>query len=320
MSEPIFIVGAGFNADASAEVEPWGRVKYPLLSDLDSCFVAANGPKGESVEQRFQAAIDKNNYEPLKALGKLLMKADCFATGNLLAGSCYLDFLNAFPTATILTFNHDCLPEIIAYQLGQWRPEDGFGVAVRAELNPLYSGFVLPRESIRKILHLHGSLYVYGVETAINPGGSGAVDVLQHLEVAQFVFDPYSVSHKFPSHRRPAAGLIYQHPYERFIAPVPSKADGLKREFIHQVHDRARYLLSKGSDIVVAVGYSFNPNDSASYEPLLKALNASKVLVVVPEAVGLVRRLRSDYSSINWVPMACGFGKWAEAGFPGAQN
>jgi thiamine pyrophosphate-dependent acetolactate synthase large subunit-like protein len=80
---------------------------------------------------------------------------------------------------------------------------------------------------------------------------------------------------------------------DRIIAPVPDKSQGLKEAaFTYTKAD----ALVRDSDIVVVIGYSFNPHDRASYQPLLQALSASpgrRLLVVSPDAGSIAKRYPS---------------------------
>jgi hypothetical protein len=84
----IFLLGAGFNADAAKEVGPIygnsiyvGRylmdVSYPLVADVAQlCFELDQVPPDQSIEELFCDALDRNDYAPLKKLSDRLMEAD----------------------------------------------------------------------------------------------------------------------------------------------------------------------------------------------------------------------------------------------------
>jgi hypothetical protein len=178
MSEPLFILGAGFNADAKAEV---GRVYgesinigvfeipcgYPLVRDLwRLCFALERPPDGASIESRFAEALDARNLEPMLRLADALMEADYRLGPRLLPTGCrpdnsYAAFFARFSSSSFLTFNYDSLVEIFLSHHGRWHPEDGFGVRVRTEFRPLRKPSAPGTKSTSFVLHLHGSLCLH---------------------------------------------------------------------------------------------------------------------------------------------------------------
>lgn len=316
MSDVVFILGAGFNADASATVPHVGKLAYPLVGDLlRDCFDLASPPAGKSVEALFQEALEKGEHEPIRRLACILQQADYYLSEH--ACNSYRVFLDAFPSAPILTFNYDGLLEILALRMGQWRPEDGFGVNVEVCLPPQGKSQVeLPVRSTRQILHLHGSLYLYAQECEIVPRGLGSMGLLRLRDEPRFVFDPDSVTNGFHPFAHPAPGPLYSYPHERVIAPIPSKAEGRRGAFFRRVHQRAVTVLAQASRVIV-IGYSFSPHDLESYGVLLRTLAGVTVVIVAPEAVSLGGRLAPAWSSVDWLPIPRTFAQWVDSSFPG---
>ena len=90
----LFLIGAGFNADAAAEVGPVfgnsfdGRFPmncaYPLVADVAHlCFELDQVPANKSTEQLFDGALAQRDYGPLKKLSYRLMKADYYLATRL---------------------------------------------------------------------------------------------------------------------------------------------------------------------------------------------------------------------------------------------
>src|SRR5579864_8836789 len=171
---PTFVLGAGFNVDATAEAGPLfaeslyqGRYRidcsYPLVGDtLRLCFGLDRILDGKSVENLFADALERGDYDPLRKLAERLRYADyriarALACDNRL--NCYLTFFQAFVGSNFLTFNYDSLPETFLFHLRYWFPHDGYGVRIAATLPPGSEEFA-DRKSGTLVLHLHGSLCI----------------------------------------------------------------------------------------------------------------------------------------------------------------
>ena len=139
MKTPVFLLGAGFNADVSIEISSIEH-RYPLTADLaKKCFGICSLPENKSIEDLFYEAVLQNNFTPIKTLYELLMEADYYLTPLLKYGddkenNVYLTFLRNFKSASVLTFNYDSLVEILLFSLNCWRPNDGYGIPVHAAL------------------------------------------------------------------------------------------------------------------------------------------------------------------------------------------
>ena len=96
-----------------------------------------------------------------------IMKADYYLLGpdntteSLVP---YYQLLQKFPHSPILTFNYDGMVELLFHKERKWNLTDGFGVKVDYEQARRSDRTKTNKKSERKILHLHGSLYVYSVE------------------------------------------------------------------------------------------------------------------------------------------------------------
>ncbi|MEW6067846.1 MAG: hypothetical protein AB1610_06115 [Nitrospirota bacterium] len=141
MAIPVFLLGAGFNADVSIEVSFIEKHRYPLTSDLTKkCFGICSLPPNKSIENLFYEAIMQKHFAPLETLYNLLMESDYYLTPLLKNGggkenNAYLTFLQHFKSASFLTFNYDSLVEILLLSMNCWRPNDGYGIPVHAALN-----------------------------------------------------------------------------------------------------------------------------------------------------------------------------------------
>lgn len=318
-SSLVFLLGAGFNIDAGSEVGSLATERYPLASDLAQiCFDLEELPPEKSVEDLFQEAIDANNKVPLDRLYERIIDADFYLTRHLSPGgsredNVYLRMLQDFPFSPILTFNYDSLLEILLRKLGHWRPEDGYGVPIQTELN---SPGVLPERSWRPVLHLHGSLCIYPASFSIERRPGQRFNMLKPKEEPEFIFDPDCLGLCFAPFERVLSGHSFRYPSERVIAPVPSKAEGLRGEFVRRIHKQAVDII-RPIQTIVSIGYSFNPFDSASYSRLLEAACGARIILVAPDAQDLASRLRAEYPKIEWYPVPSPFLEWVKRGYDG---
>jgi hypothetical protein len=323
----LFLLGAGFNADAKREAGlVLGAVSqspiecgYLRVADAAHLCFPAGIPADKSIEEQFSDALQAGNYEPLGKLLDSLMEADYYLASQLSAQgqlNCYREFFDAFVGSNFLTFNYDSLPEIFLYRVGNWFPHDGYGVPVNVEL-----AFGAPefgdRKSASVVLHLHGSSCIYTSESEIRRRHGEAFDLLIPREGARFFFDPLSISQCFPHYRRASSNTGHVRIEDRVIAPVPNKAQGLKETFISESYGRALPLV-RNSGTVVAVGYSFNRHDSASYDPILQTLsetNTRRLVIVSPDANRLAVRIGAEYRRIRVEPIEKTLKSWAMNSF-----
>jgi hypothetical protein len=230
----------------------------------------------------------------------------------------YLRFFEKFDDAQFLTFNYDSLPEIFLFQSGRWFPEDGYGVPVQTELVVGVKPLTRTKSS-SLVVHLHGSACVFTIESRIRGNPVGGIAEVIHLEEPLYAFDPDSISHCFPQYGRVMSITGHTRPDERVIAPIPDKSEDLKQAFIQKSYSMALPLVRQ-EGVLVAVGYSFNPYDRASYHRVLQTLEQSKertLFLVSPQAGELAKRISSDYPSLTVRSVGRTFGQWAADSFRG---
>ena len=327
----LFLLGAGFNIDATSEAGPVygnsinaGRYEidcgYPLVPDLlRLCFGLQELPAGNSIENLFGEALEANNYKPMEVLVDRLMEAD-YRIAQKLATSeysnSYREFFKTFNDANFLTFNYDSLPEILLSQDGRWHPENGYGVPVSTEL-AFGAKPSTESKSSTYVIHLHGTACVYTVESEILGNPVGGVAELVLRATPRYAFDPDSISHCFPGYRRAMSTTGHVAIEERVIAPVPDKSQALKEPFIRQSYANAVGLIRQVGSLTV-VGYSFNTHDRASYARLLDVLTQTpdrKLVVVSPQAGELKKKLSMEYRDLRVIPVEKTFGEWARDSF-----
>lgn len=321
MENAVFILGAGFNADARRHINTIDEiVSYPMVDDLASkCFGLATIPRGTSIERLFQNAIDNRERAPLDNLCLSLMKADYYLSDPVAHGEketpFYREFLQAFPDSNFISFNYDAFLEILLLRSKEWRPDDGFGLPVRVEQSTSPANHGIPDRSRRLVVHLHGSLYVYTQEYQFSPPDQAGTRWMNSLQEPVFLFDPDSAAHRFYPFQRVQPELHYEFVYDRIIAPVPNKASALKNAFVRKSFENAIGFLSS-ADLVIAIGYRFNPADEASYVQLLSTLREQRktLRVVTPDAREITTRLTTQFQ-IECEPIQCRFTDWARTGF-----
>lgn len=316
----LFLLGAGFNADAGTVRTPYGeRCFYPLVGDVARLCFPSGIPAGTSVEGLFCEAKEKHDTGPMQRLTEKLMEADNYLAHKLASpgeSNCYSDFFEAFAGANFLTFNYDSLPEIFLFRTGRWYADDGYGVPVETDL--IFDA-VLPvdRKSASKVVHLHGShcLRASGFEIRGDTGRRFAS--LAMLERPTFKFDPDSLSSLFSPYRRVLPDASYERTHGRVIAPIPDKASELERPFVRALYGAADAMV-RACGTLVAIGYSFNLHDCSSYNPILKALalTGDRTLVIVsPEAAEIERRLSREFPNLRLVAIENTFKGWSTDSF-----
>ena len=332
---PLFLVGAGFGADARALASSIrgksiyiGEYEidcgYPMLDDLPRICFPDSSPavSPDQVENRLADALGSGDSAPIKRLYESLMEADYYLATRLLCPNHvnpYRRMIDYFPESSYLSFNYDSFLEYGLFRAGRWSPHDGYGVPVDMSL-----GFTVephdPRDSRNLVLHLHGSLLVYTECHTFGPPGEDGLQWMKQHDPPKFMFDPHRLGTLFYPCTRVERRWGYDPDVtKRAIAPVPEKADGLRREFLTGVRSKALKLL-RSHPIVVSIGYSFSPTDGGSYGELLAKLSlheSPRVVLVVPEAVELARRLAEEFPGIVWDPQGMTFAKWVERGYPG---
>lgn len=230
--------------------------------------------------------------------------------------NCYQRFFETFAESSFITFNYDSLPEIFLHRTQRWYPHDGYGLPVAVERFEGVPDVADDRKSTSLVLHLHGSFCVYTIEHEITRGAPGEISWLRPLETPRYGFDPDSISHCFPLYTRVMSITGYVHIEERVIAPVPDKAQQLQEPFVRSTYGTACSLIRE-SESLVAVGYSFNRHDSASYGSILQFLSdSSKELVIVsPQATIAAQALAPEYPALHVKPIDKTFKQWARIHF-----
>lgn len=267
MSNPLFLLGAGFNYDAR-KVAGSIDCAYPLKNDLYKvCFPDKKNDPSSSIEELFNDSIKKQNFDPIRILYDSIMEADYYLIPKLhqTPSNCYMTFFNKFKESSFLTFNYDSLPELSLLKLDRWYPQDGYGVPVEIGLNwSIEIDHLKKKEYSEKtsrslVLHLHGSLCIYIKDFEVVNG------LIKAKDDPIFKFDPNRNADLFHPYERARLDMSYSPKIEeRVIAPVPDKTVDLKNEFIKQTYLRAMELLTD-SKILVAIGYNFSKHDKSSY-------------------------------------------------------
>ena len=324
-----FLLGAGFNADAADQAGALygnsiylGRYQidcgYPLVGDtLRMCFGLDRIPSGKSVEDLFSNALSHGDPHPLQKLADRLMEADSRVATTLAwnnESNCYLKFFQAFATNSFLTFNYDSLPETILYRLKRWSPHDGYGLPVAVQSS--WDTDKTPNTpSCALILHLHGSLCIRTSEYESRRTADTSTAMLTMRQAPQYSFDPSSIAQNFP----PFISTPGEDDLERqIIAPIPDKSQGLEAAFISSTYARAEILL-RHSKTLIAIGYSFNPHDRASYQGLLRVFGQSgnkRLLIISPDARAITERLIPHWPDLLIQPLPATLKQWASMSFP----
>jgi hypothetical protein len=332
MSNPLFLLGAGFNLDANEEAgyhngynkedflscKLFGNVGYPLANDLKKICFPTDKNLFISIEELFYNAINDNNLEPILKLCKKITVADGIIIPKLLPEheqpNCYLEFFNRFKTSSFLTFNYDSLPEIFLYKLNHWNPHDGYGCPVESN----FYGTLEEKNNLLKniskslVIHLHGSLYVL----------TSNFDLIEEKENYNlvkpkrptFTFDPQTPLFH-PNYDSVPPQIVNESLENRIIAPIPDKTKGLKKDFIDKMYSKAKDLINNTKQIVV-IGYNFSEHDKSSYHNLVKDYK-NEILIISPNAEKLKDRLKNEYTEIQWYAKSSSFKVWVDSGFRG---
>jgi hypothetical protein len=315
----LFLLGAGFNVDAGRCRTPEGTdCHYPLVADTAKLFDSSQFTLRGSVEDLFLEAERRGDNGPMDGLAARLTDADYFLAYKQLAvpehASCYSQFFDRFAGATFLTFTYDSLPEILLFGRERWFPDDGYGVEVETKLQSLAPETFVRKPSSSPVLHLHGSFCLGAANFEIRPDAGDSVPQLVHRPEPRFGFDPESLACAFFPYARVLWDTGFSPLRERVIAPVPDKAEPLTAEFIQKIYQKACAIVRE-SGALVAIGYSFNPHDRASYGLILEALTASRerrLLIVSPQANVLVERIGHEWPHLRVGAVAKTLKGWAD--------
>src|SRR5439155_14510002 len=167
------------------------------------------------------------------------------------------------------------------------------------------------------VLHLHGSFCVYTSEFDVTRSLGDSIGWLDRLGQPRYGFDPDSISGCFQPYRRDMSNTGYVRIEERVIAPIPDKTQELKQVFIRETYATACSLVRE-SGTLVAIGYSFNRHDAASYGRVLQSLAESserKLIVVSPDANESAARISHEYPRLRIAPIQKTLKRWAADSF-----
>jgi hypothetical protein len=336
---PIFLLGAGFGAEAQSLAGPILRKNllgqeneiqcgYPLVKDLPAiCFPDAQPAIAPGlVEQRLADSIAVGKRAPVDRLLERLKIADYYLAPKLVGRTSienqYRTFFSEFSESVFINFNYDSFVEFALLNVGTWSPDGGFGVEVGFDLTyhakPVQ---LMPSRSV--VLHPHGSLLVYTREFSVGPPDQEGTRLVEKREPPDFMFDAGTLEKRFHPFTRPIHGLGYEpHLSPRVIAPIPQKADHLRGAFVVAVMQRARRLLTTTGS-AVAIGYAFADWDQDSFYPLIHSLAEHprpRLLIVSPDARATVDRLKSSCGPISLAPQPMRFTEWVNARYPGLSH
>lgn len=313
-----FLLGAGFNLDANVYKPDKEYIYgYPLVGGLAHiCFDSSNSRRIDNIEVLFQEAIQNHQWDPIRKLSDCLMLADnCITpTLRLKSDSPYIRLLTKFPGANFITFNYDSLVEILLFYRGEWFPEDGYGIPVKAEKFPTKGATILRSKS--KVIHLHGSLCIYTSDFKLVPDKNSSMKLIELKDVPDFIFEPASISSLFYPYNGGPLDPAYDNLWYRIIAPIPNKAEGLKETFIQHSYKVSETIISE-SELLTCIGYNFSEHDESSYIPILNAARRYHVpiLMISPSAKAISERLCSKgYTDIKIMDVT--LKEWADSNFP----
>ena len=225
---PLFLLGAGFNADAKAESGATDGVAYPLAGDLARlCFGLSSLPEKQSIEDLFNDAQERDDPEPMRRLANCLMKADYDLLERLLPyfgakRNCYSRLFERFAGSQYLTFNYDSLPELFLLHQNQWYPHDGYGVPVDCDIYPT-DDHIGGRSSTSLVLHLHGSLCLYASPFTFEEAPGENVPLLKEREQPKYCFEPDAIGKLFYPFQRVSPNHDWDLPPSRVLPPFRTR-------------------------------------------------------------------------------------------------
>ena len=320
-------MGAGFSLDANAHLARENRrfsTGYPLVNALAAaCFDSAYDVSG-GVEPAFEQALQRRDPEPVRRLVHLIQAADYYAGSEVarLSDSPYLALIERFPEPTFLSFNYDGLLELILHAKRLWTPVDGFGLPCRADIDRRYIKADRPPEkSVVRVLHLHGSVYLYPIEFEFYEPYERRPSNTQWLRLTdkeEVQFDPDALLDCFIPFAGGAQGRpTYQLPSERIVVPSPDKASALADRFSKVVYAQAVAAV-RSAETCIAIGYRFAECDLASFSSLLMAIDGGPTQalgIVAPDALDIATRIRPHLRQTRISTFEGTFGEWAASDF-----
>lgn len=227
-----------------------------------------------------------------------------------------MQLITAFPGAHFVSFNYDCLLELILLRLGLWIPLDGFGVPANASIDSIAAqSLPVASHSEVKVFHLHGSIYLYAAEAETYSVAGDPTLWFKERGAPEFRFDPDALGNLFLPFEAATQDLHFMLPAERLIIPVPDKSVDLAQRYTRVVYGAARNALRE-SNTVIAIGYSFSQHDRSSYLPILDAIEGNRNLtlkLVDPQAESVAEWLRIERPHLTVEPIPKTFARWAES-------
>jgi hypothetical protein len=348
--EPLIIVGAGFNLDANAHSrEPFEKMSpgrqvglthetspaawefesyrycYPNVEELRQICFGPETDRSVTTEELFEKAYAEHDHFVLKRLTDLLLGADHYIADTIIqnATSPYFSFLNAMNQAQFVSYNYDGFLELLLLRTKRWTPHDGFGVKAEVFVPTGISSSerdTAKPTSMTTVLHLHGSLYLYPVESRVDRDPGQALALLRMLEEPRFLFDPDCNTQHFSPFCSSGAAHGYELPQQRFVPPLSNKSGSLEERYYKILRGRAMDLVGASSSLL-SIGYSFADSDRLSHDEILeKSFGAGKSLTIIdPQAETIAVRLRSDYGKYkpNIDSRNETFAEWVGQGLPG---
>jgi hypothetical protein len=285
---------------------------------VDECF-NSDYDLASGAESAFAEALKRRDTQPISRLVKLIQAADYYVgyAEAAASDSLYSKLLDRFTNPSFISFNYDSLIELLLLKRQCWYPHDGFGVQAEVSV-PHTAGLDLTSlRSSALVVHLHGMTLLYAINFETYSESGDQISWIRKRAEPKFVFDPDALGLRFTPFERGLLGLGYQHLCQRIIAPLPAKADALRKRYARLVYRKACELLTNATQ-VAAVGYSFADCDRDSFLPLLRTLAASgmTLVVVAPTAREIIARLQEFRPRMSVSPIPLTLEEWSNHGFP----
>jgi len=297
-------------------------LRYPLVEDIRSFCFGPDDDRNDSVEDLFSMVYIQRDHVVLNRLASVILGGDHYIASKIYDNkrNPYYKFIQHFEDKNYLSFNYDCLLEECLYKRKLWTPEDGFGVVAEVETELWVKQDDLIQESQSLVIHPHGSIYLYPVESDQSKPDSSGMQWLTMRDMPLFIFDPDCNTSLF-GHRYscPVPQHGYQHPEERFIPPISNKSGSLEDRYYQILMERSIDLVNE-SDVLVSIGYSFADTDTCSYKDIFSHhfRDEKPLIVISPGSKDIKEMLNKKYRPMSpyIVSLPMTFAQWAERGFP----
>ena len=301
------------------------RYRYPNVEELRQICFGPDTDRTVTTEELFEKAYSERDHVVLKRLTDLLLGADHFIADATIQNdaSPYFHFLDTMSQSQFLSYNYDGLLELLLKKKKRWVPHDGFGVQTEVFHRSGISSNERDKvagKSRTVVLHLHGSLYMYPVESRIDRNVGQPLALLHMLETPRFLFDPDCNIQHFAPFCGNGATHGYESPQQRFVPPLSNKSGSLEERYYTILRKRAMDFVGASSSLL-SIGYSFADSDRMSYDEILeRSFGAGKSLTIVnPQAEIIAVRMRSDYKKYkpDIDARTTTFMEWVGQGLPG---